>query len=99
MFREIQTFPKIKNKDNKNDIETFKKFINYINNFIPHLVINSNSDKNTIQIDDINMDITIEQLHEVFKVASKGKVKSMTIEKNSIGKNFFPIIFHRQHMW
>ena len=30
-----------------------------------------------IKIDDINKDITIEQLHEVFKVASKGKRKAM----------------------
>ena len=77
MFKEIQTLPKVKNKDDENDIETFNKFLKFINAFIPHLIINSNSDKNTIQIDDINMDITIEQLHEVFKVASKGKVKAM----------------------
>tara|TARA_B100000989_G_C19308586_1_gene371530 strand:- start:275 stop:400 length:126 start_codon:yes stop_codon:yes gene_type:complete len=30
-----------------------------------------------IKIDDTNKDITIEQLHEVFKVASKGKRKAM----------------------
>jgi len=80
MFKEIQTLPKIKNKDNKNDIETFKKFINFINIFIPHLVINSNSKTNVIEVDDSKKDITIEELHELFKVASKGKRKAM-IEK------------------
>lgn len=77
MFKEIQTLPKIKNKDDKNDIETFKKFINFINIFIPHLVINSNSKTNVIEVDDSKKDITIEQLHELFKVASKGKRKAM----------------------
>ena len=80
VFKEIQTLPKIKNKDNKNDIETFKKFINFINIFIPHLVINSNSKTNVIEVDDSKKDITIEELHELFKVASKGKRKAM-IEK------------------
>ena len=77
VLKEIQTLPKIKNKDNKNDIETFKKFINFINIFIPHLVINSNSKTNVIEVDDSKKDITIEQLHELFKVASKGKRKAM----------------------
>ena len=77
MFKEIQTLPKIKNKDDKNDIETFKKFINFINIFIPHLVINSNSKTNVIEVDDSKKDITIEELHELFKVASKGKRKAM----------------------
>lgn len=77
VFKEIQTLPKIKNKDNKNDIETFNKFINFINIFIPHLVINSNSKTNVIEVDDSKKDITIEQLHELFKVASKGKRKAM----------------------
>ena len=77
MFKEIQTLPKIKNKDDKNDIETFKKFINFINIFIPHLVINSNSKTNVIEVDDSKKDITIEQLHELFKVASEGKRKAM----------------------
>ncbi len=77
VFKEIQTFPKIKNKNNKNDIETFNKFINFINIFIPHLVINSNSKTNVIEVDDSKKDITIEELHEIFKVASKGKRKAM----------------------
>ena len=77
MFREIQTLPKIKNKNDKNDIETFNKFINFITPFIPHLVINSNSDRNVVKIDDSTKNTTIEQLHEVFKVASKGKRKAM----------------------
>ena len=77
MFREIQTLPKVKNKDNKNDIQTFNKFINFINNFIPHLVINSNSETNVIDVDDCKKDITIENLHDVFKFASKVKRKAM----------------------
>ena len=77
MFKEIQTLPKIKNKDDKNDIETFKKFINFINIFIPHLVINSNSKTNVIEVDDKKKNTTIEQLHDLFKVASKGKRKAM----------------------
>ena len=77
VFKEIQTLPKIKNKDNKNDIETFNKFINFINIFIPHLVINSNSEKNVIEVNDSKKDITIEQLHDAFKLASKGKRKAM----------------------
>ena len=80
MFKEIQTLPKVKNKDNENDIETFNKFLKFINTFIPHLVVNSNSKTNTIQIDDFKKDITIKQLHEVFKVASKGKRKAMLIK-------------------
>ena len=77
MFKEIQTLPKIKDKDDANDIKTFNKFIKFVNNFIPHLIINSNSETNTIKIDDVNKEITIEQLHEVFQVASKGKRKAM----------------------
>ena len=77
MFKEIQTFPKIKNKDDENDIQTFNRFIKFINIFIPHLIINSNSETNVIKIDDTNNDVTIEQLHKVFKVASKGKRKAM----------------------
>ena len=77
MFKEIQTFPKIKNKDDENDIQTFNKFLKFINTFIPHLIVNSNSETNVVKIDDSNKDITIEQLHEVFKVASKGKTKAM----------------------
>ena len=82
MFKEIQTLPKIKNKDDKNDIETFKKFINFINKFIPHLVRNSNCKTNVIEVDDSKKDITIEQLHDLFKVASKGKVKVMIERSN-----------------
>ena len=77
MFKEIQTFPKIKNKGDENDIQTFNKFLKFINTFIPHLVVNSNSEINVVKIDDSNKDVTIEQLHEVFKAASKGKAKSM----------------------
>ena len=77
MFKEIQTLPKVKNKDDENDIETFNKFIKCINNFIPHLVINSNSETNVVEIDDSKKEITIEQLHDVFKVTSKGKRKIM----------------------
>ena len=77
MFKEIQTLPKVKNKNDENDIETFNRFLKFINTFIPHIVVNSNSKTNTIQIDDFKKDITIKQLHEVFKVASKGKIKAM----------------------
>lgn len=76
-FMEIQTLPIIKNKKDKNDIETYNKFIKFINQFIPHLVINSNSENNIIEVDDSKKDVTIEQLHKTFKVASKGKRKSM----------------------
>ena len=61
----------------ENDIKTFNEFIKFINIFIPHIIINSNSETNSIQIEDVDRDITIEQLHEVFKVASKGKRKAM----------------------
>ena len=77
MFKEIQTLPKVKNKDDENDMKTFNRFIKFINIFIPHLVVNSNSETNVIEIDDSNKDVTIKQLHEVFKVASKGKRKAM----------------------
>ena len=86
VFMEIQTLPIIKNKKDKNDIETFNKFIKCINNFIPHLVINSNSETNIIEVDDSKKDVTIEQLHETFKVASKGKRKAILdnyIEENT----------------
>lgn len=82
MFKEIQTLTKIKTKDDENDIETFKKFINFINIFIPHLVINSNSTTNVIEVDNNKKNTTIEQLHDLFKVASKGKRKAM-IERSS----------------
>lgn len=77
MFKEIQKLPKVKNKDDENDVKTFNEFIRFINIFIPHLVVNSNSETNVIEIDDSNKDVTIKQLHEVFKVASKGKRKAM----------------------
>ena len=76
-FMEIQTLPKIKNKDDENDIETFNKFIKFVTPFIPHLVINSNSETNVVEIDDSKKEKTIEQLHEVFKVTSKSKRKAM----------------------
>jgi len=77
MFKEIQTLPKIQNKDDENDFKTFNKFINFINIFIPHLVINSNSKTNVIEVDDSKKNKTIEQLHDLFKIASKGKRKAM----------------------
>ena len=77
MFKEIQKLPKVKNKDDENDVKTFNEFIRFINIFIPHLVVNSNSETNVVKIDDSNKDVTIEQLHEVFKIASKGKRKAM----------------------
>ena len=77
MFKEIQTLPKVKNKGDEYDIQAFNRFIKFLYIFIPHLVVNSNSETNVIKIDDTNKDITIEQLHEVFKVASKGKRKAM----------------------
>ena len=77
MVKEIQTLPKIKNKDDVNDIKTFNSFIKFLNIFIPHLVVNSNSETNMIKIDDTNKDVTIEKLHEVFKIASKEKRKAM----------------------
>ena len=77
MFKEIQTLPKVRNKDDENDIQTFHRFIKFLNIFIPHLAVNSNSETNVIKIDDTNKDITIEQLHEVFKIASKEKRKAM----------------------
>ena len=76
-FMEIQTLPKIKNRDDENDIKTFNRFIKFLNIFIPHLIVNSNSETNVIKIDDTNKNVTIEKLHEVFKVASKGKRKAM----------------------
>ncbi len=77
MFKEIQTLPNVKNKDDENDIKTFNEFIKFINIFIPHLVINSNSEKNVIEVNDSKKDIIIEQLHDAFKMASKGKRKAM----------------------
>ena len=39
----IQNYiPKVKNKDDENDIKTFNEFIKFINIFIPHIIINSN---------------------------------------------------------
>ena len=58
-------------------LKTFNNIIDFITPFIPHLVINSNSDRNVVKIDDSTKNTTIEQLHEVFKVASKGKRKAM----------------------
>ena len=77
MVKEIQTLPKIKNKDDENDVKTFNSFIKYINIFIPHLIINSNSAVNTVHVDDVKKNKTIEQLHDLFKIASKGKRKAM----------------------
>ena len=77
MFMEIQTLPKINSKDDKKDVEIFNKFIKFIISFIPHLVINSNSETNVVEIDDSKKEMTIEQLHKVFKIASKGKRKAM----------------------
>ena len=82
MFMKIQTLPKINNKDDKNDVEIFNKFIQFITPFIPHLMINSNSETNVVEIDDSKKEMTIEQIHEVFKVASKGKRKAMMDKSN-----------------
>lgn len=78
MLMEIQNLPKINNKENTNDIEIFNNFIEFITPFIPHLLIHSNSQTNVVEIDD-NDEITLEQLHEAFKVASKGKRKAKLI--------------------
>tara|TARA_B100000886_G_C20372520_1_gene470261 strand:- start:306 stop:731 length:426 start_codon:yes stop_codon:yes gene_type:complete len=77
MFKEVQTLPKIKNKNDKNDIETFNKFINFITPFIPHLVINSNADTNVVKVCETKKDVTVDNLNEAFKIASKGKRKAM----------------------
>ena len=77
MFMEIQKLPKIKSKDDKKDVKTFNKFIGFIDSFIPHLVMNSNSETNAIKVDDGKKNVTIEDLHHAFKIASKGKRKSM----------------------
>ena len=78
MLMEIQNLPKINNKENKNDIEIFNNFIEFITPFIPHLLIHSNSQTNVVEIDD-NNEITLEKLHEAFKVASKSKRKAKLI--------------------
>ena len=78
MLMEIQNLPKINNKENTNNIEIFNNFIDFITPFIPHLLIHSNSQTNVVEIDD-NDGITLEQLHEAFKVASKGKRKAKLI--------------------
>lgn len=77
MVKEIQTLPKIKNQNDEKDIEIFNKLIKFITPFIPHLVINSNSESNIIDVNDSEKDITIEKLHKSFKIASKGKTKTM----------------------
>tara|TARA_B100000989_G_C19426052_1_gene420805 strand:+ start:491 stop:922 length:432 start_codon:yes stop_codon:yes gene_type:complete len=77
MFKEIQKLPKIENKDDESDKKTLKTFLDFITPFIPHLVINSNVSSNVVEVNDSNNEVTIEKLHEVFKAASKGKVKSM----------------------
>ena len=77
MFMEIQKLPKVKSKDDKKDVKTFNKFISFIDNFIPHLVMHSNSETNVIKVDDGKKNVTIEDLHHAFKIASKGKRKSM----------------------
>ena len=81
MFKEIQTLPKIENKEDENDKNTFKIFLDFITPFIPHMIINSNADSNVVEVNDSNREVTIEKLHEVFKAASKGKAKSMINDK------------------
>ena len=76
-FIEIQKLPKIKDKNDPRDIEIFDKFTNFIKIFIPHLMLYSKNETNTINLDDRNADIPIKELHELFKVASKGKRKAM----------------------
>ena len=76
-FIEIQKLPKIKDKNDPRDIEIFNKFTDFIKIFISHLMLYSKNETNTINLDDRKTDITVKELHELFKVASKGKRKAM----------------------
>jgi hypothetical protein len=51
----------------ENDIKTFNIFIEFLNIFIPHLVVNSNSETNVIKIDDTYKDVTIENFMKYLK--------------------------------
>lgn len=77
MFKETQALPKIKNKNDEKDIEIFNKFIKFITPFIPHLLIETNSKSNVIKVDENKKDISLNNLNEAFKEASKGKRQSM----------------------
>ena len=80
MFKEIQTLPRIKDKNDEKDIETFNRFIKFVTPFLPHLLIETNSKSNVIKLDENKKDISLNNLHEAFKIASKGKRQSMIHE-------------------
>ena len=77
MFKEIQTLPKITGKDNGKNYEILNKFLTFVTPFLPHLLIKTNSKSNVIKVDENKKDISLNNLHEAFKIASKGKRKAM----------------------
>lgn len=81
MFKEIQTLPKITGKDNDENYEIFNKFLTFVTPFLPHLLIETNSKSNVIKVDENKKDISLNNIHKAFKVASKGKRQSMIHEK------------------
>ena len=77
MFKEIQTLPKITGKGNIKNYEILNKFLTFVTPFLPHLLIETNSKSNVIKVGENKKDISLNNLHEAFKIASKGKRKAM----------------------
>ena len=74
---DIQKLPKITNQNDQNTQTTFDQFITRISDLIPHLIHHTKKETNTIKLDMRSETVNIEILHRLFKVASKGKRKTM----------------------
>ena len=72
---EIQKLPKIENTDNANKERTLKQFSNLMRTLMPHLMLYTKDNSNTIKLD--KSKISLEELNDLFRYASKSKRKAM----------------------
>ncbi len=72
---EIQKLPKIDNTDDTNKERTLNQFSNLMRTLIPHLMLYTKDNSNTIKLD--RSKVSLEELNELFRYASKSKRKSM----------------------
>ena len=72
---EIQKLPMIENTDNANKERALKQFSNLMKTLIPHLMCFTKDNSNTIKLH--NGTVSVEELNDLFKYASKSKRKAM----------------------
>lgn len=71
----IQRLPKIKNLDNTSKENILKEFSGLMKSLMPHLMLYTGDNSNTIKLDDDR--VSIEDLNNLFKSTSKSKRKAM----------------------